>query len=242
MAFDSPSRRAFLAGSAVAVGGGAIYYFGQSDGSTAHGLSPRFHASDEESAIGLDLAGKPIMGAADAPITIYYWTDFQCPFCERFERETLPDLVREYVSSGRVRIVFVAVPYFGADSLTAAVASKCAWRQVRDDDPGTYWNWHTRIFEKQGRKNSGWASADRLLAYTRSVSGVDADRLSQCLADRRSTLESQVSADVEFARSIRVRATPTFIVYDPAAETGGRLVGAQPIERFDDAIERVENA
>jgi len=242
MSLDDPSRRAFLAGSVLTVGGGSLYYFGQSGEDTSHDLSPTFHASEQESAIGLDLTGKPIMGDADAPITIYYWTDFQCPFCERFERVTLPDLARKHVDSGRVRIVFVSLPYFGNDSMTAAVASKCVWRQVRDNDPSAYWDWHATIFEKQGKKNSGWAAADRLLEYTRSVSGVDADALSQCLDERRATLESQVNSDSKFARSIDVRGTPTFIVYDPAAETGGRLVGAQPLERFEDAIERVEKA
>lgn len=242
MALDDPSRRAFLAGSALAVGGGGLYYFGQSNEETSHDLSPTFHASGQKSTIGLDLTGKPIMGDADAPIRIYYWTDFQCPFCERFERETLPDLVREYVDPGRVQIVFVSLPYFGTDSMTAAVASKCVWRQVRDADTSAYWDWHATIFEKQGEKNSGWAAAGRLIEYTRSVSGVDADALSQCLDERRATLESQVNADAKFARSVGIRGTPTFIVYDPAAETGGRLVGAQPLERFGEAIERVEKA
>ncbi|WP_254768485.1 DsbA family protein [Salinilacihabitans rarus] len=243
MTLDQPSRRAFLAGSVVALGsGGAAYYRARSDEDAAHDLSPSFHASDETSGLGVDLTGKPIMGSPDAPLEMYYWTDFQCPFCERFERETLPEVVRTHVEPGRVRIVFVPVPYFGADSMTAAVAARCVWEQVRGSEPDVYWDWHAAVFDEQGEKNSGWAAADALVGYARSVPGVDADALETCLADRRSTFEEAVGADAELARSFGITGTPTFVVFDPASETAGTLVGAQPPERFDEAIERIEDA
>ncbi|MDS0473386.1 DsbA family protein [Natrinema sp. 1APR25-10V2] len=241
MSLDQPSRRAFLAGSVVTVGAGGAYYLTRSD-EPAHDVSPSLHSSDETSAFGVDLAGKPIVGSPEAPLEIYYWTDFQCPFCERFERETFPDLVRKYVEPGDVRVVLIAIPYFGADSMTAAVASKCVWEQVRDDDPSAYWDWHAAVFDEQGEKNSGWASAENLFEYTRSVDAVDADALESCLDDRRSELEAAVETDADRATELGVRGTPTFVVFDPSSEAAGSLVGAQPIDRFDEAIERVRNA
>ncbi len=240
MSLDQPSRRAFLAGSVVTLGAGGAYYLTRSD-DDAHDISPSFHSSDETSAFGVDLDGKPIMGAPDAPLEIYYWTDFQCPFCEQFERETLPDLVRNHVEPGDVRIVLIALPYFGADSVTAAVASKCVWEQVRDDEPSAYWDWHAAVFEEQDEKNSGWASAENLLAYTRSVDAVDADALESCLEDRRPELEDTIETDADRATERGVSGTPTFVVFDPDAEAAGSLVGAQPPERFDEAIARIED-
>jgi protein-disulfide isomerase len=241
MSLDQPSRRALVTGLVGTLGVGGAYYLTRSD-DTAHDLSPSFHSSDETSQLGVELRGKPIMGASDASLELYYWTDFQCPFCEQFERETLPDLVREYVEPGELRIVFFSLPYFGADSMTAAIAGKCVWDQVRDADPSAYWDWHAAIFEEQGEKNSGWATAENLLEYTRSVDGVDADSLESCLDDRRSALEDEIDADSEQARSFGVRGTPTFAVFDPDSESVGTLVGAQPIERFDEAIERIKEA
>ena len=242
MSLDQPSRRAVLAGSVLALGGGSVSYLARSNEATGHGSDTSFHSSTETSAFGIDLTGKPIMGVPDAPLQLYYWTDFQCPFCERFERETLPDLVSEYVESGDLRIVFIAMPYFDG-SMTAAVASKCVWDQVRDrDTPSTYWNWHTAIFDEQGQKSSGWASRAKLLEYTRSIENVDADALETCLDERRSTLETQVNADAEKARSLGVSATPTFTIVDREGGATETLVGAQPKTRFDEAIERVENA
>ncbi|MFC7060035.1 DsbA family protein [Halovenus salina] len=242
MRFDEPSRRAVLAGTVTTLGAGGAYYLARPDTDESDGLSPQFHASEETSVLGVDLAGKPILGSSEAALDVYYWTDFQCPFCEQFERETLPELVRRHVASGRIRIIFVSLPYFGRDSMTAAAASKCVWGSLDDGDRSAYWDWHATVFDRQGEKNAGWAAADRLIEYTRSVSGVDADALAQCLDDRRPALETQVEADAETARGLGVSATPTFVVFDPDIERGGRLVGAQPLERFEEAIERVETA
>ena len=239
MTFDQPSRRAFLAASVVSLGAAGAYVLTRADDEPDHDRAVSFHASDETSAFGVDLAGKPIMGSADAPLELYYWTDFQCPFCARFERETLPELVRDHVEPGRVRVVFVALPYFGLDSMTAAVASRCVWSQVRDTGSSAYWDWHAAVLDEQGERNSGWAAADSLLEYTRSVSSVDADALETCLDERREAFETQVEADAAQAQSFGISGTPTFVVFDPGTETAGTLVGAQPAERFDEAIERI---
>ena len=242
MSLDQPSRRAVLAGSVLALGGGSVYYLTRSDGATAHATASSFHSSTETSAFDIDLTDKPIMGSPDAPLQIYYWTDFQCPFCKRFEQETLPELVSEYVESGDARIVFIALPFFDG-SMPSTVASKCVWEQVRETDtPSTYWNWHTAIFDEQGQKDSGWASRENLLEYTRSVEGVDAAALETCLDERGSTIESQVTADAEKARSIGVTGTPTFAIINRETGSVDFLVGAQPKARFDEAIDRAESA
>ncbi|GAB7020810.1 DsbA family protein [Halostagnicola bangensis] len=243
MSLDQTTRRAVLAGSTLALGGGGVYYLSRSDDTDdSSSLSPTMHASEETSALGVDLAGKPIMGDSDAPIEIYYWTDFQCPICEQFERETLPELVSEYVESGELRLVFVTLPFFGPDSMTSAIASRCVWEQVHESDPYAYWDWHAAVFAEQGERNSGWASADSLLEITDSVPDVDAAELEACLKGERSEFEDAVEADAEQARAFDIRGTPTFVVFDPETEAAGTLVGAQPLERFADALEQIREA
>ncbi|THE64069.1 DsbA family protein [Salinadaptatus halalkaliphilus] len=240
MSLGQTTRRAVLAGSTLALGVGSVYYLSRSDDTDdGRSLSPTMHASEETSALGVDLAGKPIMGDSDAPIEIYYWTDFQCPICEQFEREVLPELIADHIESGEVRLVFIVVPFFGADSMTAAVASKCVWERVRKSDPSTYWDWHAAVFAEQGERNSGWASADSLLEITDSVPDVDAAELEACLEDDRPAFEDDVEADAAQARAFDIRGTPTFVVFDPETEAAGTLIGAQPLERFADALEQI---
>ncbi|AGB17487.1 protein-disulfide isomerase [Halovivax ruber XH-70] len=242
MALDSKSRRAVVAGGVLALGGSGLFLASSGEEDAASDpISPTMHGSEETTPVGVDLTGKPILGQPDASLELYYWTDFQCPFCETFERETLPDLVRSHVESGQVRIVFVPIAVFGEDSLTAAIAARCVWEHVREDDPAAYWDWHEAIFARQDGKNTGWADAGNLVSYTREVDGVDADRLQTCLADDRARYQSMVESDVEFAASFGVSGTPSFLVSNADTREQSFLVGAQPLERFTAAIDDVES-
>ena len=239
MTLGRPSRRAFLAGSALALGGGA-YYLTRSGGDEAPDVSPDLHPSDATSELGVELAGKPIVGSPEAPIEIYYWTDFQCPYCEWFEREALPHLVSDHVESGRVRIVFIILGYFGEDSVNSSVAARCVWDQVRDSEPSAYWDWHEAVFAEQGDRNSGWAAIDNLTETTRSVPSVNADDLETCVDDRRSSFEDEIDADTERAESLQITEVPSFIIFNPESGADQRLTGAQPSQRFTDVIDSLE--
>ncbi|WP_254862984.1 DsbA family protein [Halovivax gelatinilyticus] len=250
MSLNNPTRRALVAGSVLAIGGGGAYAISRSRRGDERSWSPgtessgdtaaTFHASNDTSPLGIDLTGKPLLGYPDAPLDIYYWTDFQCPFCKQFERETLPSVIEDHVAPGQVRLVFVPLPYFGPDSMTAAVASRCVWNQTHESDPAAYWHWHEAVIDEQGERNSGWAGADNLLELTQSVDGVDADALDTCLAEQRSIYEDAIDEDAAFAGSVGIDGTPTFTVFDRETHEAGTLVGAQPIERFDQAIEHFE--
>jgi len=95
---DSVStRRAALASiGTFAVGGGVVYagsrLSSESTAQSAPASTPAspssdgvsFHRSSETTGFGIDLSGHPIVGAMDAPLDMYYWSDYQCPFCQRF--------------------------------------------------------------------------------------------------------------------------------------------------------------
>jgi len=241
------TRRALLASVGTVVAGGGVVYAGSQLGSDPTGRSssrdrPPFHASSESTGFGIDLSGHPIMGSTDASLEMYYWSDYQCPFCQRFETNTLPKLVDTHVATGTVRVVFIQFPYLSTGSLTAAVMDRCVWRQLRGETPRRYLAWHSAVFDEQGEQGSGWAAEDNLLEVTREVDGVDAAAVESCLQRDRAGIESSISADVDRARRLDIGATPAFIIYDPATDRAVKLVGAQPSERFDTAIAELRNA
>jgi protein-disulfide isomerase len=238
-----PTRRAVLAGvGALLAGGGVVYGASRLDSGAAASAGAPFHASNQTTGFGIDLRGHPIMGALDAPIDLYYWSDYQCPFCRRFERETFPRIVENYVRPGTVRVVFIEYPYLGEASTTAAVMDRCVWRQVRAEQPRRYWRWHSRLFDEQGETNAGWASRANLLAITNDVGGVDSAAVEECLRARRDAIEASIAADVDRASALGIRGSPAFVLYNREAETAGSLVGAQPYDRFDDAITTIRDA
>ncbi|WP_232688793.1 DsbA family protein [Halobacterium zhouii] len=237
------TRRAVLGGIGVTIAGaGMVYGASQLGSDRSTSATAPFHRSSETTGFDIDLAGHPIMGSLDAPLDVYYWSDYQCPFCRRFEQDAFPKLVRNHVQTGNVRVVFIEFPYLGEASMTAAVMNRCVWRQVRDDTPQAYWAWHSTVFEHQGSENSGWASRENLLDVTRGVEDVDASAVDECMQANRAEIESSIEADVEQASKFGIRGTPAFVIYNREADVAGKLVGAQPYERFDEAIRRVQNA
>src|SRR2546425_944497 len=108
-------------------------------------------------------------GRPGAPVTVYEMSDFQCPYCRSFALTTLPILEREYVQTGKVRLVYInlPLPYLHANALAAALVATCAARQ------GKFWPMHDALFQHQ----EAWAAlkdpVPYLLALADSAAGLD---------------------------------------------------------------------
>lgn len=162
------------------------------------------------------------MGEVDAPVVMISYSEFQCPFCGKFARDTEPTLVKKYVDTGVLRIEWRDFPYLGEESMTSALAGRAAAEQ------GKFWEFHDAMYADQQPVNGGKLTKD----YLRSVAegaGLDGEQL---VADMdRPELKEAVQRDAQEGQSLGVTGTPAFIV-------GGQpIIGAQPIEVFEQAIE-----
>lgn len=165
---------------------------------------------------------RPALGRPDAPVTMVEYADYQCPFCGKFARDTKPQLIERYVRTGKLRFEWRDFPYMGPQSLDTAVAARAAGRQ------GRYWDFHDAVFALELRPFSGELSRARLLAISRRL-GLDIDRFERDLGDP--ALADAVRADFQEGQSFGVTGTPTFVV------NGRVVVGAQPLEVFEEVIE-----
>lgn len=214
---------------------------GTTDSENAGGGS-LFYATDETTKFGIDLTGNPVLGSPNAPVDCYYWSDYKCPFCRKFVDQTLPKLIENDVRPGEVRMVLLENPYIGKASKTAARMAKCVWRQVREDDPDAYRRWHAAVFDAQGKENSGWSSKDGLLDVARDVNGVNASGVESCIQSNTQAVKSSIDDDVAAADESGIRGTPVFVLFDRESETTKKVIGAQPYQRFEQAIRRTKNA
>jgi protein-disulfide isomerase len=164
----------------------------------------------------LDLTGAPIRGAADAPVTIVEFSDFQCGFCFRVN-PTLAQLLDRY--AGKVRLIFKHSPIEGHTAAPLAHRASYAAHQQ-----GKFWEMHDRIFANQRAMDR-----DALLAHAAAL-GLDRAKFIADLDGPQS--QAVLARDQAEAAKVGVDGTPTFFI------DGVPLVGAQPLEAFVAAIDK----
>lgn len=175
-----------------------------------------------------DLRPARTKGLATAPVTIYEMSDFQCPWCGRFARETMPTLDREYVATGKVRIIFVNFPLpMHANAVPAAELAMCAAKQ------GKFWPMHDQLFRTQDKWENLRQPGVFFLALGDSI-GADRDQLTTCV--RTAATRDLVRSDAEGSARSGAHSTPTFWI------EGGLLSGAQPIEVFRTVLDSIIRA
>jgi protein-disulfide isomerase len=150
------------------------------------------------------------LGEKDAPVTLYLYEDFQCPFCGQFDREMFPDLVDDYVRDGEVKVVSETMAFLGPDSVTAARAALAAGEQNR------YWPYHTLLFENQGEENSGYVTDDYLRGLAEQTPGLDVQKWEDKRAGN--SFVKELEAVQAKAQASGVNSTPTLIFEGPGGQ------------------------
>jgi protein-disulfide isomerase len=172
-----------------------------------------------------DLRGERTKGSPSALVTMYEISDFQCPYCAEFWRETFPAIEREYVTPGRVKVVFVNMPLpMHKNAEPAAELAMCAARQHK------FWQMHDVLFRHQER----WAELQEPGSFFLSLGdsvGTNRNQLQECL--QSAAMRAVVKADFDGARRSGASSTPTFYI------EGGLLVGAQPFGLFKTVLDSI---
>lgn len=171
--------------------------------------------------------GSPILGNPNAPITLIEFGDYQCHFCNVFFHSTEDDILKNYVETGKVRMIFKDYNIIGPDSITASHGAQCA------DDQGLFWEYHDILYSNWTGENNGWASSENLLKFAKEIN-LDIDEWSECMIN---TPHSQtILASNNDAKDLGITGTPAFFVIGPDGKVT-KLFGAQPYEVFQKTFE-----
>ncbi len=163
------------------------------------------------------------MGEVDAPVVMLSYSEFQCPFCGKFARDTAPTLIDQYVEDGTLRIEWRDFPYLGPESTIAAQGGRAAAAQ------DSFWAFHDEMYANQLPPNSGHLDEDYLAGIAEKL-GLDVE---QFRADMKSQATDQaIAQDFSQGQAIGVTGTPAFII------NGVPVIGAQPTEVFEQTIEQ----
>jgi len=167
------------------------------------------------------------IGDESAPISIVEFGDYQCPFCKRFFDQTEPQLMQEYVMSGKAKFYFLDFVIVGPDSLTLAEGAWCA------DEQGKYYQYHDYVYSNQGDENSGWGTPEKVKSFARDL-GLDVEEFSLCLDSKK--YEERVQQLTALAQGLGSTGTPsTFIGNEELGFT--QITGAQPYAVFQQVLD-----
>ena len=172
----------------------------------------------------------PPKGEPTAPLTIIEFSDYQCPFCSRHVQQTMPQLVKDYVDTGKLRYVFRDFPLesIHPQAVKAAEAARCA------GDQGKYWEMHGKLFANQRQ-----LQAEKLLEYAREIE-LNETAFQECLDQGKYT--EAVKKDLEEGSQLGIRGTPTLVL---GVSDGDRVKeavvirGAHPLATFKAEIDKM---
>lgn len=173
-----------------------------------------------------ELARGTKLGVDTAPLKLVSFLDFQCPYCLKFAATQEPTLVREYVETGKMQIIYRSLIRLGEESTQAAIASECA------ADQNKFWQYHNALFLAQAeagqfpkeKVNVGRFSSPKL-KETSSALGLDRAAFDKCLDDKATA--DRLTTDQREANTFGIGSTPGFAL-------NGRSLGVGAPATLDD--------
>jgi protein-disulfide isomerase len=167
-------------------------------------------------------SGEPALGHSNAPLTMVEFTDYQCPYCRRFQAEEWPKLKHDYIDTGKLRFIARDLPLeIHASAGPASEAAHCAGEQ------GRFWAMHAALLAGAADFASGG------IERRASALGLDRTRFDACLKAQR--YAQAIEAHVREADAAGIDGTPGFVIgrVVHGELEGVRVEGAMPYEQFD---------
>ena len=162
-----------------------------------------------------------VQGKADAPITVFEFFSLTCPHCADFEANTLPEIKKNWIDTGKVKWVYRDYP-LDRNALKAAMVARCA-------PPDRYPGFVEILFAQQ----ANWGIMDDPTPALKRIAllgGINAEQFDKCISDDALS-KSIVAAEYDAQKKYGVDSTPTFFV------NGKKAVGEMPYDQFAKLLE-----
>jgi protein-disulfide isomerase len=174
----------------------------------------------------LNIAGLPVLGRSDAPLTMVEISDYQCPFCRAFHKGTFEALKKDWIDTGRLRFISWDMPLeFHSNAAKAAQAARCAGQQNK------FWEFRSLLIA-----NADKLGPEDIPGYAQQVPQLDVDRFKACVASDQ--FSAAVRKSVADANGQGISGTPTFVIGKTQGDVvdGVIVVGAKPITEFENVL------
>ena len=173
--------------------------------------------------------GSSILGNPNAPITLVEFGDYQCHYCNVFFESIEEDIIKNYVETGKVKIIFKDYNIIGPDSVKASLGAHCAKEQ------GLFWEYHDILYSNWTGENNGWASGTNLANFAQEID-LNMNKWSECMIQQKHSQTILNSNDD--AKTLGLTGTPAFFIINSEGKVT-KLVGAQPFEIFKTTFDNI---
>ena len=199
------------------------------------------NAGTQPSIVKASVDDDAVLGDKNAPITIVEFSDYQCPFCRKFWTETLPSIEKEYIKTGKVKLVYRDLPLAQLHPMAQASAEAAECVSEKGGD-AAYFKMHDKIFSEQNIIDSG--SATGAVTKTATYTNDDLKKwakdlgydISSCLDSGK--YKSEVAKDSADASAAGIQGTPGFVIEKSGTGQGTLLSGAYPFSQFQQIIDQ----
>jgi len=145
-----------------------------------------------------------VLGDSSAPVTLVEYVDLQCPYCQQFETQVMPNVIDRYVRSGKLKVELRVLAFIGPDSQRGQLAAIAAAEQ------GKEFNFAQLLYANQAGENSGWLSDEMVASAANSIPGLDLEKLLS--AAGTSGVKTTAQRYVTQATADKVTGTPSLLV------------------------------
>jgi protein-disulfide isomerase len=170
-----------------------------------------------------------IKGSELAKLVIIEFSDYQCTFCSQHTLEVFPQIIKQYIDTGKMRYAIVDAPVAShKNAPKAAEASHCA------GDQGKFWEMHSQIMSQQDKITD--------LPFFATALALDMNQFTNCL--KTDKYAEEVRKGMSLAAKLGIAGVPEFVIVQKDTNNTSKvkgislLHGAMPLSVFQKEIER----
>lgn len=173
--------------------------------------------------VNVGVGNYPIRGNANAKVTVIEFADFRCPFCEEWFQTIEPNLIKDYVNTGKIQFAWRNYAFLGPASVLAANAGECA------NEQNQFWAFHDYMYQHQpDESDTSMYTVDNLSQIAGNL-GMNQSQFQSCLSSKK--YNNLVTKDMTEGQAAGVSGTPTTFI------NGVSIVGAVPYSQIKAAID-----
>ncbi|OAB40426.1 DsbA family protein [Paenibacillus antarcticus] len=156
------------------------------------------------------LLNQPTLGNDDASVSVIEFGDYKCPSCKSWSERIYPQLMKDYIDTGKIKFAYINVLFHGEESQLASLAAESVFAQ----DPQAFWTYHKALYAAQpaqANHDESWITQESVLDMAKTnIPQIDLIKLEEDI--KASKALPEINIDSALVEQYNVQLTPTIMI------------------------------